>query len=139
MARRATARRRPSAERSRYLAVLRPRCPGGGSRNNKSGLATKQTVKRMAKRGFWTKERTLLGQPVIEETADTYWMLKLVHPPGASAMALGAVGGGSLTWKLLENHGLIMGIVAVLLAAVVGAWVGLLLYWLLRMVLGLGD
>ena len=93
----------------------------------------------MARRGFWTKQRMLPGQLVVEETADTYWMLKFAHPPSASAMALGAVGGGYLAFKLLVDHGVVVTVIAVLVAAVAGAWVGLLLYWLLRLILALSH
>ena len=55
----------------------------------------------MPKRGVWTKERVLPGQPVMEDVVETYWMLKLIHPPSASALAPGAVGGAWLARKLL--------------------------------------
>ena len=93
----------------------------------------------MAKQGFWTKERMLPGEPLVGETADTYWVLKLIHPPSASAMAPGALGGGYLAWKLVTGYGLVALLIAVPVAALAAAWVGLLLYWLLRMILGFGG
>ena len=57
----------------------------------------------------------------MEETAGTYGVLKRVHPPSASAMALGAVGSGYLALKLLGDHAVVILIVAVPVAALVGA------------------
>lgn len=93
----------------------------------------------MAKRHFWTKERTLPGQSAVEETADTYWMLKLLHPPSASAMVLGALGLGYLGWRLFRDNNLWVAIIAAAIGAFVGAWVGLLLYWVVRLVLAFND
>ena len=88
---------------------------------------------------FWTKERMLPGQPAVEETAHAYWMLKLLHPPSASAMALGAIGAGYLAWRLVRDHSIIWALVAAAVAAFVGAWLGLLLYWLLRLIIAVND
>lgn len=96
----------------------------------------------MAKRdesGFWTKERMLPGQSAVEETADTYWMLKLLHPPSASSMALGALGLGYLGWRLFRDSNLWIALFAAAAGAFIGAWVGLLLYWLLRLIWALND
>ena len=93
----------------------------------------------MARRGFWTKERMLPGQSAVEETAEAYWILKLIHPPSATAMGLGAIGMGYLGWRLLRDHGIVWGIVAAAVGAFVGAWVGLLLYWLVRLILAVSD
>jgi hypothetical protein len=65
----------------------------------------------MAKRGFWTKERTLPGSSSVEETADAYWNLKLLHPPSASAMVLGAIGLGYLGWRLFRDSNLWMALI----------------------------
>ena len=93
----------------------------------------------MAKRGFWTRERTLPGQSAVEGTAETYWTLKLVHRPSASAMALGAVGGGWLAVKLVGGYGAVAVFLGLAAGAFVGAWLGLLLYWLLRLILAFAD
>jgi hypothetical protein len=92
----------------------------------------------MAKRdepGFWTQERELPG----EGTVETYWMLKLVHPPSASAMLLGAGGLGYIGWRLFRDSNLWVALVAAVIGAFIGAWVGLLLYWLLRLIWALND
>ena len=89
----------------------------------------------MTKRGFWTRERTAPGQSAVDGTAETYWVLKLVHPPSASAMALGALGLGYLGWRLFRDNNLWVALIAAAVGAFVGAWVGLLLYWLLRLIL----
>ena len=88
----------------------------------------------MTKRGFWTKERSAPGQSAVDGTAETYWMLKLIHPPSASAMALGAVGVGYVGWRLFRDSNLAVAVVAGALGAFVGAGVGLLLYWVLRFI-----
>ena len=93
----------------------------------------------MAKEDFWTKERMLPGQSAVEETAHTYWMLKLLHPPSASAMAFGALGLGYLGWRLFGDGNLWFALIAAAVGAFVGAWVGLLLYWLGRLVWALND
>lgn len=81
----------------------------------------------------------LPGQSAVEETADTYWMLKLLHPPSASAMPLGAIGLGYLGWRLFRDSNLWLALIAVAIGAFIGAWVGLLLYWLLRLIFALND
>lgn len=93
----------------------------------------------MARRGFWTKERMLPGQPAVEETAETYWVLKRLHRPSASAMALGAVGLGYGGWRLFRDSSLVLALLAAAAGAFVGAWVGLLVYWLVRLVLAVGG
>lgn len=57
-------------------------------------------------------------------------MLKLLHPPSASAMALGAIGLGYLGWRLFRDGNLWLALVAAVVGAFVGAWIGLLFYWL---------
>jgi hypothetical protein len=93
----------------------------------------------MAKRGFWTKERTLPGQSAVEGTADAYWMLKLLQPPSASAMVLGALGLGYLGWRLFRDSNPWAGLIAAGVGAFLGAWIGLLLYWLVRLIRALND
>lgn len=93
----------------------------------------------MAKRGFWTKERMLPGQPAVEDTVETYWMLKLLHPPSAAAMALGALALGYLGWRLFRDSSLWLALVAAAVGAFIGAWVGLVSYWLFRLVLASND
>ena len=93
----------------------------------------------MAKQGFWTKERVLPGQSAVDETAETYWMLKLLHPPSASAMGLGALGLGYVGWRLFRNGDVWVAVIAAASAAFIGAWVGLLLYWVARLILGFND
>lgn len=93
----------------------------------------------MVKRNWWTRHRSAPGQSAVDGTAETYWMLKLIHRPSASAMAAGAVGGGYLGWRLFRGRGLIAGVIAAAVAAFAGAWLGLLLYWLARFILAAGD
>src|SRR5688572_12767651 len=107
----------------------------GVTRVRRPGRSTTSPRSAMAKRGFWTRERMLPGQSAVEETVETYWMLRLIHPPSALAMALGAIGAGYLGWKLFRDHGIVWGVLAAAVAAFVGAWLGLLLYWLLRLML----
>lgn len=93
----------------------------------------------MTKRGFWTRERTLPGQPAAEETVETFSVLKLLHPPSASAMALSALGLGYLGWRLFRDGNLFVALFAAAIGAFVGAWLGLLLYWLARLVRAIND
>ena len=93
----------------------------------------------MTKRSFWTKERALPGQSAVDGTAETYWVLKLVHPPGAAAMVIGAAAGGYLAWKLFRDHGVVLLLVALTLGAFLGAWAGVLLYWLVRLIFAIMD
>ena len=92
----------------------------------------------MARRGFWTKERMLPGQETGEEVHATYSMLKLFHPPSASALALGAVAGVWLAWKLLRDLGWPVLLLGLFAGFVVGAVVGLVGYWLVRWYAGEG-
>ncbi len=81
----------------------------------------------------------LPGQPAVEETVDTYVMLKLLHPPSASAMVLGAFGLGYLSWRLFRDSNLWVALIAAAIGAFVGAWVGLLLYWIVRLILSFDN
>ena len=90
--------------------------------------------------GFWKRERMLPGQSAVEGTAETYWVLKLIHPPSAAAMALGAISAGYAAWWWSVGNGLTTALLTTAAAAFVGAWAGLLLYWLLRMIASIsGD
>jgi hypothetical protein len=82
--------------------------------------------------GFWTKEcdLTLPG----EGTYNTYWTLKFLHPASASAMILGAAGLGYLGWRLFRDTNLWLALLLGATGLIVGAWVGLVLYWLLRFI-----
>ena len=93
----------------------------------------------MVRRSFWTKQRTLPGQSAVEDAVETYWMLRLIHRPSAAAMALGAVGGGYLGWRFFRESGAFAVVIGIALGAFVGAWLGLLLYWLVRFIVALND
>lgn len=93
----------------------------------------------MLKRRFWTKKRMLPGQSAVEETANTYWTLKSLHPASASAMVFGASGLGYAAWWLLRDTSPWLALIAALVVRFIGAWVGLALYWLIRLILALND
>lgn len=86
----------------------------------------------MFKRGFWKKERMLPGQSAVEEVCETYWMLRLIHPPTASALAAGGLGGIWLAWTLLRGHAWLALVLGLLVGLVAGAVLGVVVYWLVR-------
>jgi len=93
----------------------------------------------MASRNFWTRKRKYPGQSAVEATEDTYWMLKLLHPASASAMLLGVFGLGYLGWRLFRDNNLLLAVIAAAVGAFIGAWVGLLLYWLARLIFAFNE
>lgn len=51
----------------------------------------------------------------------------------------GAFGFGYLGWRLCRDSNLWLALIAAAVGAFIGAWVGLLLYWLVRLILAIND
>ena len=93
----------------------------------------------MAKRGFWTKERDVPGEAAMEGAYESYRWLRLIHPPTASALALGASGGAYLAWTLLREHGALALVLGLIAGVVAGGILGVVVYWLLRLFSAIGQ
>lgn len=83
------------------------------------------------------KKRSLKesAEDAVLNTDELHWVLRYVHPASATAMTLGAIGGAIFGWRLFLEVGLFTEVIAAVVGGFFGAWVGLLMYWLIRLVL----
>lgn len=82
--------------------------------------------------GFWTKDRDVPGAAAVEAAYDAFGLLRRLHRPTASALVLGAAGGAYLAWRLTHPHGILALVVGLLVGFVLGAFVGVVAYWMIK-------
>lgn len=93
----------------------------------------------MANKGFWRKERRIPGDSTIEGGYYGFKLLEFLHPPTATALVLGGAGGVYLGWKFASGHGGLAIVLAVVGGALLGALVGVIGYWLIRILSFIGG
>ena len=69
----------------------------------------------------------------IDNAGHTYGILGWIHPPTATALSVGATGGAFLAFLLFVKWGLVAIAASMIAGAVLGAFVGLVLYWGFRL------
>ena len=71
-------------------------------------------------------------EDALDGAVDAFHLLRWIHPPTASALLIGGAAGMYLAWKLFQAHGILAVLLGVGFGAVVGAVLGVCLYWLYR-------